>query len=103
MVICKATPCNTSQSQPNKAYNQINVYSNAFIRLYYQNARSICNKLSSFNFFSDGIYDIIAITKTWLHSGVCDSEILHENYIVYRKIKVVMHMSLPKLEAAECC
>ena len=55
--------------------------------VYYQNVRSICNKLQSFYVNSSLYdYDIIAITETWLQDKICNSEIIDCNlYTVYRK------------------
>ena len=50
------------------------------------NARSICNKLNEFH---DLVImkkvDVVAVTETWLHQGILDTEILDSNYIIFRR------------------
>ena len=58
------------------------------INFFYSNVQSIlgAEKLDNFNkHFSDGhLYDIVAATETWLNDSVLDTEILSDNYSVYR-------------------
>ena len=52
---------------------------------YYQNMRSISNKLLDFaSFFSNASYDFIAITETWLHADIADAELQLDNYHIFR-------------------
>ena len=44
------------------------------------------SKLSCFyNSVSSCDYDLIALTETWIHPGVRDSELFDKNFIVYRE------------------
>lgn len=50
------------------------------------NARSIVNKLSSFqSFVFQSSIAIFALTETWLNDSYCDREILPSHYNVYRR------------------
>ena len=60
--------------------------------LYYQNTRGLNSKLSSFyNSMAVGEYDIVALTETWLHPGVYDSEFSTQNYTIIRKDRDFLH------------
>ena len=49
------------------------------------NARSICNKLGELHDLvrTKGV-DVAAITETWLHQRIMETEILDSNYVIFR-------------------
>ena len=50
------------------------------------NARSICNKLNEFyDLVKIKKVDVVAVTETWLHQRILDTEILDSNYIIFRR------------------
>lgn len=50
------------------------------------NARSIVNKWLQLQTYVSLVNpDIVAITETWLHDGVCDSKIFPASYIIHRR------------------
>mgnify|MGYP005983473333 CR=1 FL=1 len=54
--------------------------------MYYQNVRGLNSKLTHFlNSVSSCDFDLIALSETWLHSGVFNSELFNSNYLVVRK------------------
>lgn len=54
--------------------------------MYYQNARSLNNKLLDFTQCSSSSeFDMIAITETWLTDSVFDAELVCDRYSVFRK------------------
>ncbi|XP_063923769.1 uncharacterized protein LOC135137920 [Zophobas morio] len=56
------------------------------ISLYYQNVRGLNSKLLRFsNAVAACAYDLIALSETWLHSGVNDSEVFDQNYEIIRR------------------
>jgi hypothetical protein len=62
--------------------------------LFSSNVRSIGKgKLKEFhNTFSSSVYDILCITKTWLNSNIDDSEIVNNDYIIYRRDRGTEHI-----------
>lgn len=56
------------------------------LRFYYQNCRGLRTKLKEFyiNALNED-YDILALTETWLHTGILDRELLTDKYIVHRR------------------
>lgn len=55
------------------------------ISIYYQNVRSIRGKLSELYLASLNCdYDVIVFVETWLSVDFADTEILNDNYIIYR-------------------
>lgn len=56
------------------------------IHFYYQNVRGLRTKTTDFfNNIVCNNYDIIALSETWLNSGVFDSELFDCRYAVYRR------------------
>lgn len=57
------------------------------LHLFYQNSQGIRTKLDQLNlFFSDGAFDIIILTETWLKSTIFDGEVLDGNfYSIFRR------------------
>lgn len=57
-----------------------------FLNIYYQNCRSIRNRLLDLRLgLLNSNYDVIVLTETWLRAGICDSEIADDRYYVYRR------------------
>lgn len=55
------------------------------ISIYYQNVRSIRGKLHELYLASLNCdYDVIILVETWLSDDILNSEILNENYVIYR-------------------
>lgn len=53
--------------------------------LYYQNCRSLNNKLIEFSLsLLSSDFDVIAITETWLKPTVLNNELFDSSYLVYR-------------------
>lgn len=56
------------------------------LHIYYQNVRGLKTKtIDLYHNISTHNYDVIVLTETWLHSGVYDSELFDDRYIVYRR------------------
>ena len=56
------------------------------LNIYYQNVRGLRTKANIFlrNVLLNS-YDIICITESWLLDGICDSELVDERYLVWRR------------------
>ena len=54
-----------------------NTFTSSQLSCYYYNATSIRNKLADFNsHFSQGDYDMIAVTESWFNDSVFDAQVL---------------------------
>lgn len=59
--------------------------SDKIISLYYQNVRGLRTKTNDFRYeVSVNNFDSIALTETWLHSGIGSYELFTNNYNIYR-------------------
>ena len=75
-------PCRNSKEQPCSNHRT----SKNILRCMSLNARSICNKLNEFNdLVKLKKVDLVAVTETWLHQRIMDTEILDSNYIIFRR------------------
>ena len=85
--------CGDVQANPGPGRNSsgrpcsdIHQTSKNILRCMSLNARSICNKLNEFH---DLVImkkvDVVAVTETWLHQGILDTDILDSNYIIFRR------------------
>lgn len=55
------------------------------LSIYYQNVRGLNTKLNIlYNSLTASSYDILALSETWLDSNIENSEIVHENYVLFR-------------------
>lgn len=55
------------------------------ISCFYQNVRGLNTKLTEvYNNTLESEYDLVAITETWLKDSVSDSEIINNNYVLFR-------------------
>ena len=56
------------------------------MKVFYTNAQSIVNKMSEFEItISESKPDIVAITESWAHKNIADSELKLDGYQMYRK------------------
>lgn len=64
--------------------------SSKYLKCFYFNSRSLCNKLNNLAVILDsGIYDIIFICETWLNNNFFDAEILrNSNYCIFRHDRI---------------
>ena len=56
------------------------------LEILYQNVRGLRTRVQQF--YTNTLlnrYDIIAVTETWLHQGICNGELFEQNYVVFRK------------------
>ena len=61
------------------------VFQRSFLNFYYQNVRGLRTKCSElYTSTLACAYDIIALSETWLHSSIYDSELFHSDFVVYR-------------------
>ena len=62
-------------------------FSSSSLSCYYYNATSLRGKLADFNsHFSEGDYDLIGVSETWLNDTVNDAEILQNcNFHIFRR------------------
>ena len=75
-------PCRNSTGRP---YSDNHQTSKNILRCMSLNARSICNKLNEFHDIGKmRNVDMVAVTETWLHQRILDTEILDSNYITFR-------------------
>jgi len=59
--------------------------SNSFLNIYYQNVRSLNNKLTLLKSLSPlSLYNILIFTETWLNDNIHSSELGLYDYIIYR-------------------
>jgi len=59
--------------------------SNSFLNIYYQNVRSLNNKLTLLKSLSPlSLYNILIFTETWLNDNIYSSELGLYDYIIYR-------------------
>ena len=76
-------PCRNSTGRP---YSDNHRTSKNILRCMSLNARSIYNKLNEFNdLVKMRNVDMVAVTETWLHQRILDTEILDSNYINSRR------------------
>ena len=74
-------PCRNSTGRP---YSDNHQTSKNILRCMSLNARSICNKLNEFHDLGKmRNVDMVAVTETWLHQRILDTEILDSNYITF--------------------
>ena len=75
-------PCRNSTGRP---YSDNRRTSKNILRCMSLNARSIYNKLNEFHdLVKMRNVDMVAVTETWLHQRILDTEILDLNYINFR-------------------
>nr|XP_036214872.1 uncharacterized protein LOC118680230 isoform X2 [Bactrocera oleae] len=61
----------------------------SYVHLCYQNVRGLRTKLSTFQTaLAANQYDVVCISESWLHSSICDGEVIDSTYIIYRKDRV---------------
>ena len=78
-------PCRNSIGRPCSDSHRT---SKNILRCMSLNARSICNKLNEFHdLVKMRKVDVVAVTETWLHQGILDTEILDSNYVILRRDK----------------
>ena len=76
-------PCHNSTGRP---YSDNHPTSKNILCCMLLNARSICNKLNEFHdLVKIKNVDVVAVTETWLHQRILDTEILNSNYIIFRR------------------
>ena len=74
-------PCRNSTGQP---YSNNHRTSKNILRCMSLNARSICSKLNEFHdLVKMKNVDVVAVTETWLHQRILDTEILDSNYVIF--------------------
>ena len=78
--------CGDIQANPGPPCSDNHRTSKNILRCMSLNARLICNKLNKFHdLVKMKKVDVVAVTETWLHQGILDTEILDVNYIILRR------------------
>lgn len=67
------------------------------MNIYYQNTRGLNTKTQEFyTSVLSSEYPIVAITETWIQTGVCDAELFGDSYSVFRRDRDLVSHSLSR-------